>query len=328
MIRVRHRALVVVIAILLLLVGGTIVSADSPVQSQGAANGELLAASHRPVYARFWFRLPLYLLAAYCSWLAGLYLLQDSMIFPTDMIPPAANEPDMGNGRMLQIQIDDGQVEAYLCLAPSATAADPAPLALYFHGNAELIDHQGDIAATYLDRGISVLLVEYRGYGRSAGKPSQEGIVADAVRFYDEITKLPEIDKARIIFHGRSLGGAVAAQLAAQRKPAAMILESTFYSVQSVAKSYGAPGFLARHPFRTDRVVASIDIPILIFHGSHDNVIPTWHSRNLKKLAPHAEYAEFPCGHNDFPGAGNYGEYKQRIDRFLASAGLLMQESR
>ncbi|UCD27940.1 MAG: alpha/beta hydrolase, partial [Planctomycetota bacterium] len=120
-----------------------------------------------------------------------------------------------------------------------------------------------------------------------------------------------------------SLGGGVAAQLAARRRPVAMILESSFSSVAVMAHKYGCPMFLARHPFRTDKVITKLDIPILIFHGKRDSIIPAWHGRKLRDLAPKDTYIEYNCGHNDFPGRFNEDEYWGEIEKFLISNGVI-----
>ncbi len=93
-----------------------------------------------------------------------------------------------------------------------------------------------------------MLLCEYRGYGRSGGVPEQAGITSDMIAFYDLLAKREDVDAARIYAHGRSLGAGVAAQLAAKRPAAGLILESPFKSAASFALRLGAPGFLVRAP--------------------------------------------------------------------------------
>jgi len=278
----------------------------------------------RPFYKRGWFRAVVYVALAYVAWCAALYFYQDKLVFPADMAPEplaAAYLPTEGTS-LLQVDIETGgSVEAWFVPAPDADAEKPA--VVFCHGNAEIIDYQDTVIRGYHRLGCSVLLPEYRGYGRSAGKPSEKGIVADAVRFYDQLIERDDVDASRIVFHGRSLGGGVAAQLAARRKPAALILQSTFTSVAIIANDYFTPTFLARHPFRTDRVVSEIDVPVLIFHGTRDRIIPVDHGRKLRQLAPGAVYVEYDCGHNDFPGRGNHDAYWGEIAAFLSRAGVI-----
>ena len=195
------------------------------------------------------------------------------------------------------------QTEAWFIRGDGRGPQNPGPAIIYFHGNAEVIDqclHYDEIQS-YLRSGISVLLPEYRGYGRSQGEPSEKGITEDIRKFYQWLIVKPEVKKSKIIFHGKSLGGGVATALAAEHLPAALILESTFTSIASFSMRYAVPSFLCRHPFRTDRRIASLECPILILHGSKDKVIPVAHGRRLHKLADNSEYVEWAKGHNDPP---------------------------
>ena len=214
-------------------------------------------------------------------------------------------------------------MEAWFFPAKPDPSGKPAPVVIYFHGNAELIDQQERIVEGYSKLGLSVFLPEYRGYGRSAGKPSEKEIGADMIRFYDRLIQRGDVDPSRIVFHGRSVGGGVAADLAVRRAPAALILESTFSSIASMALKFGAPPFLLKHPFRTDRVVEALDVPILIFHGTRDTVVPVSHGRRLHKLARGSTYVEYNSDHNDFPGDGNDEAYWREIQAFLVRPGIL-----
>lgn len=202
-------------------------------------------------------------------------------------------------------------VEAWLCqprgMAPGASCV------VFFHGNAELIDHQLDHADEYARRGFAVLLIEYRGYGRSTGSPTQAAIVADSIAIIDA---LPDtIDRAGLIYHGRSIGGAAAVQVARQRTSRAMILESTLISTLAFTRRLGVPDFLIASAWRTDRALPALDVPVLMLHGRHDTIIPPEHSRTLAALAPRATLIELDGGHNDFPQDPD--AYWSAIDQFL-----------
>ena len=264
-----------------------------------------------------------FFIAAYTAWCVFLYLQQDRIIFPRRFTPAPAERPYGDDAVLMTVQADtDTTVEAWFLPAHSASAEHPAPLVIYFHGNAELIDYQHWIVEGYRRLGCSVLLPEYRGYGRSGGTPSQRGIRTDAVRFYDDVVKRPEVDADRIIVHGRSIGGGVAADFARVRRPAALVLDSTLTSVGAFAIKHLAPPFLVKHPFRTARFLAESDVPALIFHGARDEVIPVSHGRRLGALARNATYVEFDCGHNDFPGEGNQAVYWETIAKFLVNNGI------
>jgi len=245
-------------------------------------------------------------------------------LFPADMAPEPM--PMLYNAKTVEIKLDiedGGQVVAWLAPAPGLTSDNPAPVAIFFHGNAEIIDHQHTVVEGYQRLGCAILLPEYRGYGRSDGKPSEEAIVGDAVRFCDELIKRPDVDSGRIVIHGRSLGGGPAAQLAARFPCKALILESTFSSAAAMAHKYGAPACLARNPFRTDRVLNTFDLPTLIFHGTRDDIIPVAHGRRLRDLARNGTYIEYDCKHNDFPGRDNEEAYWNEIAHFLSRTRVI-----
>jgi hypothetical protein len=209
-----------------------------------------------------------------------------------------------------------GGVEAWY-LPPPDTGAR-APAIVFTHGNAELIDDWlpvfADVPKTL---GVGVLLVEYPGYGRSAGAPSQASIAAVMREAFDAIAARPEIDAAKIVAYGRSLGGGAACGLAAERPVAALILESTFTSVRPLARRFGLIGPLLRDPFDSLPVVARFSGPVLIVHGAFDAVIPVSHAVLLAAAARSGELHRVPCGHNDCPRPWRV------IEAFLARAGLL-----
>jgi hypothetical protein len=263
---------------------------------------------------------------AYVVWCVLLYCYQDRLLWPRDLAQPQAAKPK--NAEVISFPIEHGgAVESWFFPAKSAESGKPAPAVVYFHGNAELIDQQDRIVEGYSRLGLSVLLPEYRGYGRSAGKPSEKEIAADMVGFYDLLVRRADVDPSRIVFHGRSIGGGVAADLATQRAPAALILESTFTSIAGMALKFGAPPFLVKHPFRTERVVEALDVPMLIFQGTRDTLVPVSHGRRLHRLARGSTYVEYNSDHNDFPGEGNEEAYWCEIRAFLIRNGLLRAPS-
>lgn len=275
---------------------------------------------------RWWLRLPIYALLAYGLWLTALYFGQEQMLFPRGAVRTLSREElkwTVGGFPLFRNLEDGARVEAWFLPADDAGPEHPAPLVVFFHGNAEAIDNLEWFVQRYRALGCSILLPEYRGYGRSGGTPSEAGIVADAAYFYDQIVQRPEVDRRRVVFHGRSLGGGVAAQVAARRQPTALILESTFTSVAVMAHRYLAPMWLARNPFRTDQVLPQLDIPVLIAHGNADGVIPVEHGRRLSQLAKRATYLEYNCGHDNLPPPRKEVQHWRQIEAFLRDSGVL-----
>jgi fermentation-respiration switch protein FrsA (DUF1100 family) len=277
------------------------------------------------LHARLWGRIMVYVILvilAYVLWCVILYSYQDHLVWPRELAQPQSAKPKNAQAVSLPIE-GGGAVEAWFVPAKPDERGKPAPAVIYFHGNAELIDQQDRIVEGYSRIGLSVFLPEYRGYGRSAGTPSEKEIAADMIRFYDLLMRRADVDPSRIVFHGRSVGGGVAADLATRRTPAALILESTFTSITAMALKFGAPSFLLKHPFRTDRVVEGLDVPMLLFHGTRDTVVPVSHGRRLHELARGSTYVEYNSEHNDFPGEGNEDAYWREIQAFLVRAGVL-----
>jgi fermentation-respiration switch protein FrsA (DUF1100 family) len=184
-------------------------------------------------------------------------------------------------------------------LPPLSPGPGPAPLVVFAHGNGELIDDWAEAFEPPRRWGAGVLLVEYPGYGRSTGSPSQGSIAATMTSAFDRMAERGEIDAARIIAYGRSLGGGAACALARERKVAALVLESTFTSVRRLARGFGVPGFLVRDPFDNLETLRDFSGPVLIVHGERDEIIPAAHAAELHAAARGSRLALAPCGHND-----------------------------
>ena len=260
--------------------------------------------------------------AVYVLLAMALLALQRMMLFPRHAIP---DPPDIASRMPGLVRVDvtheDGVSEGWLIPGRGVSAASPGPVVFHAHGNAELIDYAAPMLLQYVDWGVSVALVEYRGYGRSGGEPSEAGITADQVAFHDLVTARPEVDASRVVLHGRSLGGGAMGQLAARRTPRAMVLESTFRSVTSMAKRFLMPAFLVRDPFDTEAVLRTLDAPLLLMHGDRDEVIPHEHSEALLAAARDARLVTYRAGHNDFPPVS--APYWAEIRAHLVAAGVL-----
>jgi fermentation-respiration switch protein FrsA (DUF1100 family) len=236
-------------------------------------------------------------LAAY--W-ALLFLTQRGMMYPAPT--PAGAPPRPPEAKQVWLATPAGSVEAWY-LPPSGSPSGPAPLLLFTHGNGELIDYWPDAFDPPRQWGYGVLLLEYPGYGRSQGKPAETSITAATLAAFDWAASQPEIDSARIVGYGRSLGAGAICAILDHRPVAGLILESPFTTIRAFAIRYGAPGFLVRDPFDNVSRLRRYRGPILILHGEHDAIIPPAHSRKLAATAPRAELRFLPCGHNDCPRA-------------------------
>lgn len=235
-----------------------------------------------------------------CAYWALLFFAQRALMYPAP--PPVGTPVRPPDVRQVWLATPAGKVEAWY-LPPSGDRSRPAPLFLFAHGNGELIDYWPDAFDPPRSWGYGVLLLEYPGYGRSAGRPSEGAITAATLAAFDWAANQPGIDSTRIIGYGRSLGAGAVCAILDQRPVAGLILESPFTTVRAFAIRYGAPGFLVRDPFDNLSRLRTYKGPILILHGEHDGIIPPSHSRTLAAAAPHAELHFLPCGHNDCPRA-------------------------
>lgn len=187
-------------------------------------------------------------------------------------------------------------------------AGRDSPAVLFLHGNAGTIADRLFQADGLVREGVSVLLLSYRGYGRSEGRPTEAGVTHDAEAGLDWlIGRVGSTD--RIVIHGRSLGGAVAGLLVARRsEPAGLILESTFTDLAGIAASVYPflPRLLLRRlegHYDTRAAISTARLPVLVIHGAGDELIPASMGRELARAAGgRARLLEIAgAGHNDLP---------------------------
>lgn len=219
-----------------------------------------------------------------------------SVLFPTWALPKSPTRPDVSDGEVWTLQTEQGTVEAFFF-----SGGQRAPTVVFTHGNGEFIEQHVALARRYRTHGFTVLLPEYRGYGRSQGSPSPAALVQDFVAFFDRLRVHSDVDPARIYFHGRSLGGAVAAAASTQRPPRALVLEATFVSVRLLAKERLVPSMLVPDWFDTERALANVSFPVLVLHGRHDDIVPSAHATRLASVIPEHTLELLDCGHNDCP---------------------------
>ena len=265
------------------------------------------------------FRLLSLAFFAYAAYALLLFMMQRQILYPGRGVrvsgpPPAGIVP-------IPVVAATGNSEAWFMPPLQRRPGERRPLVIFFHGNGEVIDYLPEQVKGFRGLGMGVLLVEYPGFGRSTGKPTEKSITETAVAAYDAVLNREDVDPRKIVLFGRSLGGGAACALAARRPSAALILQSTFSSTRAFARSFLAPGFLVRDVFDNGSVLAAYRQPILLFHGSSDTTIPPEHSRRLQRLAPGARLVEFPCGHNDFPP--DWREFYRIMAAFLKDAGVI-----
>jgi len=200
------------------------------------------------------------------------------------------------------------------------SSASPAVL-LWCHGNAGNIINRLDNLAELYRLGISVFLFDYRGYGRSRGGPSEGGLYQDALGAYAYLLGTRRTRPDRIVLFGRSLGAAVAGEVASQRVAAGLILESAFPSVEALARAhyFGLPvHWLLGARFNLADRLKQISMPTLFVHGDRDTIVPIHLGRQAFEAArePKSFYLVPGADHNDVYLVGGK-PYFQRLKRFV-----------
>jgi fermentation-respiration switch protein FrsA (DUF1100 family) len=197
---------------------------------------------------------------------------------------------------------------------------DGARTLLFLHGNAGNISHRLDSLRIFHQLGLNVLIIDYSGYGQSAGTPGEKQSYADALLAWQYLTDTRGVAAERIVIFGRSLGAGVATWLATQTAPAGLILESSFTSVPALARKY-YPIFpvrwLARIHYDSASRLPTVNCPVLVVHSRDDELIPFAHGRALFDLARDPKsFVELRGDHNAaFMLSGRH--YREGLARFI-----------
>jgi fermentation-respiration switch protein FrsA (DUF1100 family) len=251
-----------------------------------------------------------------------LYLAQDSLIFfpNTPSRELTASPVDIGlEYESVYIKTGD-QVTLHGWFIP---ASEEKGTLLFFHGNAGNISHRLDSLKIFHDLGLSVFIIDYRGYGRSQGTASEKGTYRDAEAAWNYLTETRKIPSKKIIVFGRSFGAAIAAYSAERLMPGALILESAFTSVPDIAtRLYPIlpVKLLSRFQYNTKKSLLSVNCPVLIIHSPDDEIIPFENGLQLYHSARKPKtMLEIQGGHNEgFLVSGKM--YIEGIEFFLTTS--------
>jgi uncharacterized protein len=174
---------------------------------------------------------------------------------------------------------------------------------LLCHGNAGNVGDRVPHVALLSAAGFDVLAFDYRGYGRSSGRPTEQGTFHDAIAARDALLREEAVDAARIVYLGESLGGAVALALSIELPPAGLILQSAFTSVRDMARVHYpfVPRALVPDAYPSLRIIPRLQAPLLVLHGARDAIVPLMHGEALFDAAPEPKRLEVltSAAHND-----------------------------
>ena len=264
-----------------------------------------------------WISTILLILAIYLAISIALYYLQDYMLFKPEKLPKDF-QFDYNNQETKEYNLEtrDGATINGLRFFPKGESKG---VVLYLKGNSKSIKGWGKFAVDFTRHGYNVVMVDYRGFGKSTGKRSQKAIKRDLQVVYDKIKEQTSED--RIILYGRSLGSGFATKLASTNHPKMLILDAPYYSLTKVTARY-APfmplSLLLKYPLPTYKWLKYVQCPIHIIHGTHDKLIPYKSSIKLSQINPKLTkmYTVIGGGHKNL---NNFESYHNMLDDILNS---------
>jgi fermentation-respiration switch protein FrsA (DUF1100 family) len=240
---------------------------------------------------RFFLGLILTALALYAAVVALFWLAQGFLLYPGSPDRATAAEAGLPDFQDVTLTTEDGEriVGWYRAAEPGRATL------LYFHGNGGSLLNRRDRAQLLTAGGRGLLIVSYRGYSGSTGRPSEAGLSIDARTAYDWLKEraVPE----KIVLYGESLGSGVAVRLATERPAGGLVLDAPFTSTMDVASHHYwyLPVWLLRDQYRSVERIHAVRCPLLVLHGDRDGVIPIALGRRLFEAAPEPKrFVELP----------------------------------
>jgi len=279
----------------------------------------------------WWVRLAISVVALWATIVITMVIFEESMIFFPDRYPSGNWDVEAvarGTGATVEdcfFSTSDGKkLHAWWC-RPDTSGANAEPTAemvlLWFHGNAGNLAQRSELMFELAGIPAQVLIVDYRGYGRSEGRPSVQGLYRDARAAWRYLRDDAGIDAERIVILGKSLGGAVAVDLAVEVRPAGLIVESSFASIPAMAAHHYPfiPRWFVRSKMDSLSKIGAVDCPVLVIHSPDDEVVPYEQGRQLFNAAPDDKrFLEVAgAGHNELWLVGG-SDYVGALREFLS----------
>lgn len=265
----------------------------------------------------YWVSLLVFILVAYIGISIALYYLQDYMLFKPEKLPKDFQFAyENQQTKEYNLETRDGAVINGLRFFPKGKSKG---VVLYLKGNSKSIKGWGKFAVDFTRHGYDVLMVDYRGFGKSTGRRSQKAIKRDLQQIYNKLKEMTA--EENIILYGRSLGSGFAAKLASMNHPRLLVLDAPYYSLKKVTARY-APfmplSLLLKYPLPTYKWLKYVQCPIHIIHGTNDKLIPYNTSVKLSKVNPGLTklHTVIGGGHKNL---NNFESYHLMLDDILNS---------
>ncbi|EQA35153.1 alpha/beta hydrolase family protein [Leptospira inadai serovar Lyme str. 10] len=248
-----------------------------------------------------------------------LYYNQSKLIFFPESLPKDFKYSFQFPYEEIAIDLPEGEKIYALYFQASP---NPKGTILYFHGNAGSLRTWGGISEDILPNGWNLLMTDYRGYGKSRARLTELGMYEDAERWYSYLQNRIGSPEDRIVIYGRSIGTAIAVDLATKKSPRTVILETPYTTLADLAAIYYPilPSWLLSFKLDSRSKISNVSSPIHIFHGTEDEIIPFSQGNDLYKTAikngKKAELIRIQGGsHNDL---SFFSKYKLELKRILA----------
>jgi uncharacterized protein len=250
--------------------------------------------------------------ALYAAVLAALWFAQERLLFRPAALDAAAPLSSDADVHERWVEVPGARLSVLELRLP-----DPKGVVFYLHGNAGNLRSWFVNADFYRRAGFDLVMLDYRGYGKSTGRIESEAqLRGDVLAVWQQVA--PRYQGRRVVLLGRSLGTGLAAALAAAVQPDLTVLVSPYSSMLDLAAQHYAwvPGAVLRYPLRTDQVIGRIDKPVLLLHGDRDELIPLAHSQTLQSRSQRARLTVVPgAGHADVQ---DFEAYRQALAEALA----------
>ena len=264
------------------------------------------------------------LAAAYLVVVAVAWAMQTRMVFPAPRGPlPSPASRGFPDGERIAVTTSDGVrlFGWYLPPNPAPLPGATAPGLIWFYGNMETVEGIAPMILALRPDGVAVLILDYRGYGQSDGKPSEAGVYRDGEAAWEALTSRPEIDAGRVAVYGRSVGSTIAIHVAVHRPVRAVILDSPFSTGRAMAAYHywWLPTSLMRMSLDNIGQARKLTQPLMVFHGGEDRIVPIQMGRAVAQAGRAEDLVVIPgAGHNDTFTIG--GElYREKFNEFLAA---------